>query len=253
MSAIFKTTLNWTPTVAVKNNSGEVIFNYSRNINVKANQYFEILLKTSKVESKNSNAVEVTREPIRHDPFSIFIKSHTNYVGVKGKFLNISKWDPEDDAKVQFFKDNLSSSPLYPNLYYIKNITFNQENRMFFYTIDFSDANKNVFEDSDKNWNFDGYPQHRAMVDNTEMACIMPKDPSKWKSKSCFLYPGNSVTYTKTSSSAYLFVLSGPVIVNGSSELVTDDISNITSNTITFSVPTNRTEFSMLFIKESID
>lgn len=250
---LFNTTFKWTPSVAVRNDNNEVIFNYSRTRDVKANEFFEITIKTSKVQSSNSNAVVSNSVPVLHNPFSIFVKGHSNYFGIKGKFLNTSRWDPEDDSKVQFLKDNFADSPFFPNLYYMKNVNFNQENRLFFYTIDFADANKNVFEYSDKNWNFDGYPQIRAMVDNTEIACIMPKNPSNWKSKTCFLYPGETVTYTRTSSTAYLFVLSGPVIVNDSTELKTDDISKINSNSITFSVPNNNIEFSMLLIKESVD
>jgi hypothetical protein len=244
-NSFLNTNFEWTPAVSIKNDLGQTIFSYTRTINVKSDQYFEVLVKFSKLVATNS-IIEY------HNPFSIFLKGFSNYYGIRGKLLNITKWDQEDNDKVNYFKNNFDDSPIFPK-YCIKDISFNDSNRLFFYTLDFADTNKNVFENSDKIWNFDGYPQIRAVTDNTEMACIIAKNPAAWTSKTCYLTPGNNVTYNKTSNTAYLFVLNGPITINNSVQLNTDDVSKISSNTINITLPSNATEYATILIKESVD
>lgn len=205
-------------------------FSYTKIINSVAGDYFQ---NTSVDTVPGVYNVGKTLHP----EFKMFYKGPSNYVGVCGRIMSLNIWTEEQDADVDYLQKNISSSPL-EFQYLMENINFDWTNRIFSRVLNFNKAPKNQWLDADQFWGFDGAIRNEAIDDNSSLACIMYRELGHWTSKTNTMLAGDSTTYEKTESIAYVFVLKGEATINGVA-LTENAILKISSSVLTIEATTD--------------
>lgn len=236
-------TFNWTDPVFQEDSNGNRLFAYSRTKDVVDGQFFEVKMRGSAMQAA------ANREVIHHEEFRAFIKGFSNYNPIRGTMLNVSRWDEEQDEDVQYFYEHIDDAPIFPR-HLTENISFDFEKRLYYNTISMDISVRNQIRPADKEWQFDGYPNFSALGNDFEIACIMPSDPSKWRTKTSVIDPGESVIFEKESSEAYLFAVGSDLLVNDHL-IERDEIRRIVSDQL--EVKNFGDRYTTVIYKEYID
>lgn len=232
----------WTKSINVDNK-----FSYSRTINTTKENELLFDEKISTTIEKNTNY-----DVVYHNEFKSFVLGTSNYLFVKGKFKRESVWDEENDEDMLFFKNNFENSPLYVK-HTLSNINFDFENRKFTYNIDLNKTNKNKLTVlPNPGWALDLKTSFKPITKNSEMVCLLAKNIFDWNTIQSIISPGQSVQYNKLKSESYLFVSNGPVMINDSVLVKTDEVKKITSDNIKITAPKDKSTYSSIIIKESV-